>query len=318
MRTPWPRPRRWAAAPAPPRSSSSTSNRAGARGCGPRPGAWPTATAGAGCWRRALFPPTSRTRGGSDFAAEAALFQASAVPAPGIALGFVYFGHEIPAAGGRGYSRSLPGEDFSLARFTRGLERFGGAPGGPEKPFALVGLSACRGGTPATTSAIFPYADWVLASPTELHLSFLDTRALIPSLAESLRPGDGAPAPRPRLAAAARRMQEESFARLGSNTQAPVALTLYDAEKAAAHLAGVPAPLRAGGDPVARSDRMPATAWRDCGEEPGFGPGGAEAGALVLYRAGRFGRLKAKRTHSGWECPQAGAQSAGARELTGP
>jgi hypothetical protein len=48
-------------------------------------------------------------------------------------------------------------------------------------------------------------------------------------------------------------------------------------------------------------------AWRDCGEEEGFGPGGEGAGATVLYRAGRFGALKAKSGHSGWECPLAPA-----------
>lgn len=260
-----------------------------------------------------------RSPGDPGFASEAAVFAGAGGDAPGeaadsVVRAFVYFGHEIPAAGGRGYSRSRPSEEFDLAHFVRGLENFGGPPGGPDKPFALVALSACRGGTPATTAALFPYADRLLASPTELHLSHLDTRALVPALADPYLPGNGGGAaraadPREGMAAASRRMLEESFARLQARTQAPVALALYDAEKAAAYLARAAA--------VPEPGAGPARAWRDCGEDPGFGPGGAEAGALVRYRAGRFGRLKAKSGHSGWECPRGGLPSAAGRGPSG-
>jgi hypothetical protein len=243
------------------------------------------------------------------FSAEAALYgrsdaAAREAGADSVARIFVYFGHEIPASGGLGYSRSLPREGFTLAGFARGLARFGGEPVGAAKPFALIVLSACRGGTPATTSALFPYADRVLAAPTELHLSYLDTRALIPPFADADWRGDGdASAPHTPVESAARRVLDESFARLSASTQAPVALALYDARKAAAYLDGAPALRNQGKDPAsARDPRLPHTAWRDCGEDPGFGPGGEEAGAQVRYRPGRFGRLKAKQGHSGWEC----------------
>lgn len=246
-------------------------------------------------------------RAGAGFAAEAALFGGPGAAAPGAGADgvdgvFVYFGHEIPASGGLGYSRSLPREAFTLASFARGLESFGGGPGGAEKPFDLIVLSACRGGTPATTSALFPYADRVLASPTELHLSFLDTRALIPPYSDSGGRGESGPdAPRSRIAAAARRMLEESFARLSASTQAPVVLSLYDAERAAAYLGGFPA-LRTGNAVSGRDPGLPPAAWRDCGEDPEFGPGGKAAGAQVRYRPGRFGRRRAMQGHSGWEC----------------
>ncbi len=253
----------------------------------------------------------SKEGSGADaaFSAEAALFggpdvAAREAEADSVVRVFVYFGHEIPASGGQGYSRSLPREGFSLAGFARGLARFGGEPAGGAKPFALIVLSACRGGTPATTSALFPYADRVLAAPTELHLSFLDTRALIPPFAHADWRGDGdASAPRVPVESAARRMLDESFARLSANTQAPFALVLYDAQKAAAYLDGAPALRNRVKDLAsARDPRLPHPAWRDCGEDPGFGPGGEVAGAQVRYRPGRFGRLKAKQGHSGWEC----------------
>lgn len=217
---------------------------------------------------------------------------------------FAYFGHEIPVVGGRGYSRSHPRQEFSLPRFTRGLERFAGPPCSRSKAYSLVVLSSCRGGTPAVSKALFPYSDWLLASPTELHLSFLDTRAFIPLLATAGSAEAWAPGPRRiRVEASAERMLRESFGRLGERTQAPISLALYDAEKATAYLEERPAAWSAASEP-APGIRMAPLAWRDCADDPDFGHGGEAAGTRVLYRPGRFGLLKAKNAHSGWECPQ--------------
>lgn len=217
---------------------------------------------------------------------------------------FAYFGHEIPLLGARGYSRSHPREEFSLSRFTRGLERFAGPPCSRSKAYSLVVLSSCRGGTPAVSRALFPYSDWLLASPTELHLSFLDTRAFIPLLATAGSAEAWAPGPRRiRVGAGAERMLRESFGGLGERTQAPISLALYDSEKATAYLEERSAAWSASSEP-APGIRMAPLAWRDCADDPDFGTGGEAAGTTVLYRPGRFGRLKSKNAHSGWECPQ--------------
>lgn len=215
-----------------------------------------------------------------------------------------YFGHEIPQAGGLGYSRSHPREEFTVPRFARGLERFAGAPCPEDPPYALVVLSACRGGTPATTRALFPYSDWLLASPTELHLSYLDTRAFIPILGAAGSDASWSREPRRlRVRLGAERVLRESFGRLGERTHTPISLALYDARTSAAYLERHPEVAEAPGA-MSTDVRLPPFAWRDCAENPDFGVGGEAAGAKVLYRAGRFGILKSKQGHSGWECPQ--------------
>lgn len=254
----------------------------------------------------------SRRGKGSDFAAEAALFNRHALPRhlppksclarDGSATGeaprvpekfFVYFGHEIPVLGGRGYSRSRPGEEFSIPDFARGLERMVGPPCAPNRPFAMLALSSCNGGTPATTTLLFPFTDFLLASPMPLHLSFLDTRALIPLMrGESAGPG---------IRARAEQMASESFSLLRERTQTAVSIALYDSEKASAYLEAHAGPWKAGGEP-GDGLRMAPMGFEDCAEDMAFGPGGEEAGVRVYYRAPRFGFLKMKRSHSGWSC----------------
>jgi hypothetical protein len=215
--------------------------------------------------------------GQGDFAAEAALFhrlsRAPWLPACGPdstgpqAL-FVYFGHEIAAA-----------------EAARGLARFA-APCGAHRPFSLVVLSACHGGTPAMARALAPYSDYLLASPGELHLSYLDTRPL----AEGL--GEAPQAPRNLGDTLAR----ASFARLKKKTVTAISLALYDTKKASAYLEEH----RAAWETAAAA---PLHAYNDCSELAGFGPGGSASGAEVLYRPSRFGVDRSKSFHSGWECP---------------
>lgn len=288
----------------------------------------------------------SRRGKGSDFAAEAALFDRHALPrhlppktcaAAGdttsldsAAAGrsppgpgsrgpdryFVYFGHEIPVLGGRGYSHSRPGEEFTLEDFSRGLRRFVGPPCPAKRPLALLALSSCRGGTPATTSTLFPFSDFVLASPTPLHLSFLDTRALIPLIRDAAvvaRPAgpDMAARQSDRIRARAEQMARESFASLQGRTQTEISISLYDSEKASAYLEAHVGPRDRDGE-IGDGVRMSPMGYKDCGEDPDFGEGGEAAGVRVFYQAPRFGFLKSKRAHSGWECPTSFGRAASA------
>jgi hypothetical protein len=255
-----------------------------------------------------------------DFKAEAALYHAlSAAPDAGIVRTFAWFGHEIPVTSEVPYSRSRPDSGFNVAAFARGLERFGGPAAGPGgKPFALVFLSSCHGGTPEATSAILPYAAYLVAAPGELHLSHLDLRALS-RMAEE-------PAGSFWLSQAedwGRTIAAESFARLQRETSTAITLSLYDSPKASAWLeAHREAWMREAGDdpgearedvresarknarehPQDAQEIRTAMEFRDCALVPGFGRGGLEAGVTVFQQAPRFGPDKLRAHQSGWEC----------------
>jgi hypothetical protein len=233
---------------------------------------------------------------------------------------FCYFGHGIPVTGKVPYFRSRPDVAVSLASFTRGLVRFGGPACPPSKPFSLVVLSACHGGTPEATLALAPYADWILASPGELHLSYLDTRALARMAKDNPDPFG-----KEQAGAWARAIATESFARLGESVRTGVTLSLYDAAQAETYLRGHRGAWAETAEAIAAESATDEsateksvtddstvtgpllfsepTAYRDCAENPAFGDGGVSAGATIFYQPPRFGADRNKTGHSGWECP---------------
>ncbi|MBW8888057.1 MAG: hypothetical protein JF616_09910 [Fibrobacteres bacterium] len=253
--------------------------------------------------------PEDPSRGEDDLAAEAGLFaRFSALPAPrrcgapaaaGPVRVFCYFGHGIPVTGKVPYFRSRPDVAFSLAGFSRGLVRFGGPACPPAKPFALVVLSACHGGTPEATMAVAPFADWILASPGELHLSYLDTRALARASQENPVPSQENPVSfeAGQGGAWGRTIAMESFARLEASVRTGVTISLYETGKAETYLKEHRV---AWGGPALFAE---PTEYRDCGENTEFGAGGEAAGAMVFYQPPRFGIDRNKSGHSGWECP---------------
>jgi hypothetical protein len=201
---------------------------------------------------------------------------------------FIYFGHEIPASVGRSYSQSYPGRNFSLAEFNRGLGRFRGLSSNPEKPFALIVLSTCYGGAPTVMSVLSPHAQFVLASPAYLHLSFLDTRAF-----EQLPESDSVPFDADKIHALATDMARQSFEKLKENTQTEITVAVYEIQK-------IVFPRIYS---EARNWNTLAGGYHDCAEDPGFDSVSAASGVEVFYQPPRFGVLKSKPRHSGWECP---------------
>jgi hypothetical protein len=259
--------------------------------------------------------PGSPARRGDGLSAEADLFSRFTVLAAPRRCGapaqdppvriFCYFGHGIPVTGKVPYFRSRPDVAFSLAAFARGLVRFGGPACPPSKPFALVVLSACHGGTPEATLALAPYSDWILASPGELHLSYLDTRALA-----RLARDNPIPYEKDHAGLWGQAIATESFARLGSSVRTGISLSLYDAAKAEAYLRGHRGAWAETAEAIAADSTVTGpmlfsepTAYRDCAENPAFGAGGDSAGATIFYQPPRFGIDRNKTGHSGWECP---------------
>jgi len=226
----------------------------------------------------------------SDFDVEAGLVHKYATESSSHPLTrfFIYFGHEIPETGGGNYSESYPERNFSLAEFTRGLDRFGKPDSNPEKPFALIVLSTCYGGTPTIMNRLSPYTRFALASPAYLHLSYLDTRAF-----KQLPDSSSDPFNTEKIHALAADMAHQSFERLKTNTQTEITVAVYDLQKTI-----FPKTFTDSKNWKTRTNE-----YHDCAEDPGFDSTRAATGMEVLYQAPRFGVLKNKTEHSGWECP---------------
>ena len=229
-----------------------------------------------------------RDQGPSRFAPELAFYHrlAAAQPASPTRLLF-YFGHELPESGGAGYDASCRERRVTIGDLAAAVRDV--ADGGKVD---LLGLATCFGGTPHTIGALAPYARYIIASPDNLHLSSFDLSPL-----ETLDPGseDGA------VAAFADRFARNAFTRLERGVQTTVSVVVYDTDEVGAFLDAATDVYNrtlalADGRPPLPSERC------DCGDDPAYARPGMGQGLTVLYRAARFGRLKHKASHSGWEC----------------
>jgi hypothetical protein len=203
----------------------------------------------------------------------------------------LYCGHEIPEFGGAGYDASYPDRPFTVHDFAAGVQGFTR----DDPRFTLMVLSTCFGGTPRTVAALGPFARYIVASPENLHLSYLDLR---PLERLDLGFGDGD------VAAFAGRFARQSFERLTADIQTAVSVGVYDVDRVMEYVNAV----------QPEYDRM-LDRWKenpqgamarlehcDCGDLPAYPLPTMHMGVDVLYRPARFGRLKDKVIHSGWEC----------------
>ena len=196
-----------------------------------------------------------------------------------------YFGHEIPSGLRKGYFASQRSKEFSLLQFSEGLSRLGG--GGLGKPYDLVILSACYGGTPAILQSLTPLANQVVASPAYLHLSYLNLRALGSHSAG-------------RAGGLADSVAAQSFAQLRTKTQTEITVGIYEVNKIQGFLESPVAEaqiLR-----TANGTKIKAEKWQDCSASAGFDSTLAGQGVKLFYQPPRFGPLKNTATRSAWQC----------------
>lgn len=222
--------------------------------------------------------------------AEAALVRSHQAPVPDSSLftAALYYGHAVPERPRSGYHRSRTEAKFGMNALVGGLDRLH-----PSGPFDAVVLSTCNGGTPQSVVAVAPYTHALLASPGDLHLSFIDAD-LLATLSPALTPD-----------AWTRQFAERAFDRLRDRVTTAVTLVTYDLDEAG---------------PTAR--RMAQTVAPDTSTTPT----GARhvdcrqvvdlpvdtTGVEVWHRPARFGPQADRDSHSGWGCTQASARD-GAR-----
>jgi hypothetical protein len=153
-------------------------------------------------------------------------------------------------------------------------------------------LSTCFNGTPHTIAALAPYGRYIIASPDNLHLSYFDLGPF-EQLDVGLPVGD--------VSVFAKMFAQHAFERLTEDIQTAVTVAVYDVDSVQGFLHSV--------DSVydhaltTLKGQTPASIEHcDCAEDPAYILPGMSEGVDVFYRPPRFGRLKHKESHSGWEC----------------
>jgi hypothetical protein len=204
---------------------------------------------------------------------------------------FLYCGHEIPEFNGAGYHASYPDQVFTVHDFSDGLKVF-------TRDFArfdLMILATCFGGTPYTISTLGSFARYIVASPENLHLSYFDIHSL-ERLDLSLRNGE--------VSAFAKRFAHEAFDRLTKDVQTTVSVAVYDVDRVQEYLHSVYRNYDQELTTIQGKTRdfMPVIEHCDCGDLSAYVMPMMNRGVEILYRPARFGRLKNKQNHSGWEC----------------
>ena len=232
-----------------------------------------------------------RDQGESRFDPEVRLYEQLALQPsrPPVRMLF-YFGHELPEVAAEGYDASCSSRRVAVDDLAEGVRGIAGESG----KLDLVTLATCFGGTPRTIGALAPYARTIIASPDDLHLSYFD---LTPLASLDVGAEEGA------VAAFADQFARNAFARLTADLQTVVSVVVYDATAVGDYTASVNG---------AYDEALSAAAGRspisvehcDCADDSTYARPEMSKGLTVLYRPPRFGRMKNKQQHSGWECPR--------------
>ena len=219
---------------------------------------------------------------GGGFSAEAKIYNQKSA-SEGRKL-FFYFGHEVPSQASFIYHKSEPDHDFNTEIFTDTITQF-------ESSFDLVLLSTCNNGNPLMAASLMGKADYLVASPRNLHLSYLDTQAL--SLLE-----DQPSVPTEVLADS---IAQKSFNRLSSELQTLVTVGVYNLDVVGNYIKSY-------------SDRYVDhlkiiqqeslfTDNVDCAELDIFAENKIpENGATLYFSPPAFGRQANLTSHSAWGC----------------
>ena len=219
---------------------------------------------------------------------------------------FLYCGHEIPEAGGVGYDASYPDRSFTVHDLAGRLEDFTR----DSTRFDLVVLSTCFGGTPHTIGTLGPFARYIIASPDNLHLSYFDLHSL-ERLDLSVTGGD--------ILALARQFAQHAFDRLTGEVQTAVSVAVYDVDRTRDFVRSVRGMYDHALTTMSKETQASVTTMEhcDCADIPAYVLPAINEGVDVFYRPARFGRLKHKQSHSGWECWRERAPQGAGSQITG-
>jgi hypothetical protein len=204
---------------------------------------------------------------------------------------FLYFGHEIPEFGGAGYDESYSDRTFTIGNLTDGLKGFTS----DSIKFDLTILSTCYGGTPYTIKKLGSFSKTIIASPSNLHLSYFDLDPL-QQLNLKLKDGD--------IVSYAKYFAQKSFERLSKSVETEVSVVVYDVEKIQPFLNFVNDKYDSTLNSLKGMTQASLSAIEhcDCAEISAYQISSISNGVDIFYRPAHFGRSKNKPNHSGWEC----------------
>jgi hypothetical protein len=213
---------------------------------------------------------------------------------------FLFFGHQVFETNGLGYYSSYADETFSTYELAKGISLFdtqvktsSSTVTGQEadKPFDLIVLSTCRGGTPGTIQTLSPLTRYIIASPENLHLSHMNM-----SLLGNLETWDGN-----NLQPFLMELVDLAFTELIQLTNTVVSIALYDTDKVSAYLESIEEEYENRLHALEEDGVVPLDFF-DCQDDRAFSREHVGDGVFILYRPPLFGRNKSKSSHSGWEC----------------
>lgn len=207
---------------------------------------------------------------------------------------FLYFGHALTELGDKS-----PRETMNVHGLAQGMSCLLSEVDPNVMKFDLVVLSACYSGTPGIIAELAHYSRYILASPDDLHLAYLDIQPLrrLDNIGFS------------EVHSLAREMASQSLTRLQAWTQTSIALAVYDVESITPFLQKMQSrqPVGLTNQSPNSPQPMPA-AYCDCLDGSSVAAEIPSAGVEVYYQPARFGRLKNKTKHSGWACWEAPSQ----------
>ncbi len=198
---------------------------------------------------------------------------------------FFYFGHEIPSFKNASYHNSQPNKPFNSVIFSKDLSAF-------NKKFDLTVLSTCNNGNPQMIYELAGKTDAVIASPQNLHLSYLDTENVL-LLEKDLKT--------PTLTLADS-IANFSFTRLSSTLQTAVTVSVYDLTTIEPNLDDIYERYQSHLDST--KNRAPFTDNVDCKTLASLNRLIDRTGVHTYFKAANFGRSSKQSTHSGWGCKE--------------
>lgn len=199
---------------------------------------------------------------------------------------FFFFGHEIPVFDGTNYHVTRPDIEVTEAALASGLRGF---LQNDEEKFDLVTLSTCSNGTPGMAKNMKPASYYLLATPQNLHLSYLDVESL--KLLET-QPGITPPE-------IATEIANQTFNRLDESILTVITLALYDLREVGSYideLAGKINEYEEKERPNRYRDNI------DCAQLSFFDSESYSNGLKTWYRPAAFGNRTVEQKHSGWGC----------------
>ncbi len=196
-----------------------------------------------------------------------------------------YFGHEIPTQNDVRYHKSQPKNGFDMDIFSESLNDL-------PTPLDLIVLSTCNNGTPEVVDKLSGKADVLVASPQNLHLSYLNSNKVL------LQEEDPSISP----IALADSIAINSFKELDAFVETEITVSVYDLNTTSAYIDEFSALYHQKMNSLSLNSYGKDNL--DCNDIDTYQTVINMRGVISYYSSTMFGRNSGKAKHSGWGCKQ--------------